>query len=125
MQKKEWELIKPYLKLKTIEYDRESMRKLAFLLKTLIILLYIGSDDEMEHTNEITNKSMFSAAPLKVRRCKSRILYYANHTTTSRIILCGVIKLNPNPTELTRSRKLTLSAPTPQKIKHTRTIRRQ
>ena len=75
MQKKEWELIKPYLKLKTIEYDRESMRKLAFLLKTLIILLYIGSDDEMEHTNEISNKSMFSAAPLKVRRCKSRILF--------------------------------------------------
>ena len=39
------------------------MRTLAFLWTTLVILLNIGSEDEIKHTNEITNKNMLSAVP--------------------------------------------------------------
>ena len=83
------------------------MRK-TYLLTTLLIFLNIGSEDGIKHTTEITNKTgMLSDVPSKIRRCKSRILYYANHIATFQLILCGNIKINPSPTKLARSQKLT------------------
>ena len=49
----------------------------------------------MECRNKTTHKSMLSAVPSKIRRCKSKILYYTNHTATFQLILYGNIKTKP------------------------------
>ena len=68
----------------------------------LVIITLINTQDIKESSTLLhvgyQNRSLTYFKSCKIKRCKSRTLYYSNHSATFQLILCGDVEANPGPT---------------------------
>ena len=75
---------------------------LVFVITSIISSSYIlNNEKSVIHSHIIplgfVQKTLTRSTSLKVKRSKSRISYYSNHTATHQLTLSGDIELNPGP----------------------------